>query len=146
MEHISLLLISLFISCVVCAVSTILAILLKKENSLLSRQLTETTVSLELTRRQMEDLQEKNAKIIEFQDSLHLAELTTQLQRPRLNAQNIDAPTESLGKYSNIQSLTKKGMSAEQIASVLTISTHEAHQLINLSKLAHGNFADNVSG
>ena len=146
MEHITLLSISLFVSTVLCAVSTLIAILLKRENSLLARQLTETTVSLELTRKQMEDLQEKNAKINEFQDSLHVAELTTKLQKPRLNAQNNDATSSTFGKYSNIKSLTKKGMSVEQIASVLSISTHEAHQLINLSKLAQGNFADNVAG
>jgi hypothetical protein len=43
------------------------------------------------------------------------------------------------GKYSNIQSMIQQGMSIEKIAAVLAISTHEAQQLVNLSKIAQGN-------
>jgi hypothetical protein len=118
----------------------VMNILIKKENKLLARQLTETTVSLELTRKQFNELQEKHDRMYEFQNSLQVAELTTKLQKPRLNAQNnafnMAAENSLPGKYSNIQSLTQQGMSIEEIASVLAISTHEAHQLVNLSKIA----------
>jgi hypothetical protein len=118
----------------------VMNILIKKENKLLAQQLTETTVSLELTRKQFNELQEKHDRMYEFQNSLQVAELTTKLQKPRLNAQNnafnMAAENSLPGKYSNIQSLTQQGMSIEEIASVLAISTHEAHQLVNLSKIA----------
>jgi hypothetical protein len=122
-----------------------IVMLVKKENKLLARQLTETTVSLELTRKQFNELQEKHDKMYEFQNSLQVAELTTKLQKPRLNAQNnafnMAADNSPPGKYSNIQSMIQQGMSIEKIAAVLAISTHEAQQLVNLSKIAQGNGA-----
>ncbi len=118
----------------------VLLILVKKENKLLARQLTETTVSQELTRKQFNELQEKHDKMYEFQNSLQVAELTTKLQKPRLDAQNQNFNTSVTnsppGKYSNIQSMIQQGMSIEKIAAVLAISTHEAQQLVNLSKIA----------
>jgi hypothetical protein len=118
----------------------VIIVLVKKENKLLSRQLTETTISLELTRKQFNELQEKHDKMYEFQNSLQVAELTTKLQKPRLNAQNhvlnMSVKNSPPGKYSNIQSMIQQGMSIEKIAAVLAISTHEAQQLVNLSKIA----------
>jgi orotate phosphoribosyltransferase-like protein len=46
-----------------------------------------------------------------------------------------------VGKYSSVQSLAQQGLSIEEIASILDVSTHEAHQLVNLSKLAQGSLA-----
>jgi ribosomal protein S11 len=121
----------------------VMIILIKKENKLLSQQLTETTISLALTGKQFNELQEKHDKMYEFQNSLQVAELTTKLQKPRLNAQNqilnIAMNNPPPGKYSNIQSMIQQGMSIEKIAAVLAISTHEAQQLVNLSKIAQGN-------
>lgn len=118
----------------------VLIILIKKENKLLAQQLTETTVSLELTRKQLNELQEKHDRMYEFQNSLQVAELTTKLQKPRLNVQNqnlnMTVNNSPPGKYSNIQSMVQQGMSIEKIAAVLAISIHEAQQLVNLSKIA----------
>ncbi len=136
MDQVNFSLIFLVILSVLCALSIILIVLVKKENKLLSRQLTETTISLELSRKEMVDLQERNSQINEFQSSLQVAELTTRLQKPRLDAQSIDSGNSAPGKYSSIQSLAQNGMSAEEIASLHAISTQEAQQLINLAKLA----------
>ncbi len=136
MDHGNFLLILLFILSVVCAVFIILVVLVKRENKLLSRQLTEITVSLALSRKETADLQEQQAQLNEFQNSLQAAELTTRFQKPRLDAQSIDSGKSAPGKYSSIQSLAEKGMSAEEIASVHSISTQEAQQLVNLAKLA----------
>lgn len=118
----------------------VLLILIKKENKLLSQQLTEMTISLELTRKQFKELQEKHDKMSEFHNSLQVAELTTKLQKPRLTVQNQSLNTavknSPSGKYSNIQSMVQQGMSIEKIAAVHAISTHEAQQLVNLSKIA----------
>jgi hypothetical protein len=117
-----------------------IVMLVKKENKLLAQQLTATTVTLELTRKQFTELQEKHDRIYEFQNSLQVAELTTKLQKPRLNAQNkihnMAVNNSPPGKYSNIQSMIQQGMSIEEIAAVLAISIHEAQQLVNLSKIA----------
>ncbi len=65
-----------------------------------------------------------------------MAELTTNFQKPRLNGQNSAKSGSPPEKYRYLQSLAQKGMPADEIASVLAISTHEAQQLITLSKIA----------
>lgn len=121
----------------------VLLFLEKRRNKRLSERMIQLTTTLEMTRKQLDTMQEKHDKIIEFQNSLNMAELTTMLQKPRLNAQSVDTGKTTPGKYSNIQSLAQKGMSVEEIASVLAVSTHEAQQLVNLAKLAQGNTGDN---
>lgn len=128
-----------------CGVLLIVVVFVKKENGLLVRQLTETTVSLELTRKQLGELGARQAEIKVFQKNLQAAELTTKLQKPRLDAQhNVTAGTPP-GKYSNIQSLADQGISVEEIASIFAVSTHEAQQLVNLSRIAQGNFTGNIA-
>lgn len=116
------------------------AFALKKENILLAEQLTETSVSLERTRQNLVRLQESHEKIGNFQKSMGEAELTTKLQKPRLD--HFHAPERSRNtpeRYSYIHSLAEKGLSVEEIAQVLTISTHEASQVMTLAKIAQGN-------
>jgi hypothetical protein len=141
MEQVNFSLLLFIIPSALCLLLMIVVMLVKKENKLLSRQLTETTVTLELTKKQIDDLQERYAKINEFQNSLQVAELTTKFQKPRLNARNIATDNSPVGKYSSVQSLAQQGLSIEEIASILDVSTHEAHQLVNLSKLAQGSLA-----
>ncbi len=113
---------------------------LRKENNLLAEQLTETTVSLEQTRQNLAKLQEKHEKIVEFQNNLGEAERMTKLQKPQLSEmQSPGRPRNSPERYSFIHSLAEKGLSVEEIASILAISTHEARQLVALSKIAQGN-------
>jgi hypothetical protein len=116
------------------------ALSLKKENNLLAIQLTETTIALEKTRQALDKFQEKHEKIGEFQISLGEAELTAKLQQTRHNS--IPTPERSHNtpeRYSYIHSLAEKGLSVEEIASILTISHHEARQLVTLAKIAQGN-------
>jgi hypothetical protein len=141
MEQVNFSLFLLIIPSALCILSITVVMLLKKENKLLSRQLTETTVTLELTRKQIDGLQERYAKINEFQNSLQVAELTTKFQKPRLNARNFAGDNSPVGKYSSVESLSQQGLSIEEIASILAVSTHEAQQLVNLSKLAQGSLA-----
>jgi hypothetical protein len=133
---------------ILCLVLIFLLVLGRKKNQFLSQQLTETTIALEASRKKFDVLYEKHEMIKEFQNSLNVAELTTKLQKPRLEAQNkeLDHSKSTSSKYSNVQSLAKDGMSADQIASVLAISTHEAQQLVNLSKLAQGSFENKLAG
>ena len=70
-----------------------------------------------------------------FSVSLKTASLTTGLQRPRLETMaKIDKqPPE---KYRILGKLASQGMDAEEIASILGISSVEAGQLLSLSTMA----------
>lgn len=132
--YVSLLFLLLFLG------AALKAFALKKDNILLAEQLTETTVSLERTRHNLAKLQEKHEKIVEFQNSLGEAELTTNRQKPRFfEFQASERTHNTPERYNYIHSLAEKGLSAEEIASILTISTHEARQLVSLAKIAQGN-------
>ena len=113
------------------------AIILKKANTLLSQQLTETSNSLEATKRNLATLREKQQQLNEFQNNLSDAELSTRVHKSR--GAGTDRPRTTPERYSYIHSLASKGLSSDEIASVLTISTHEARQLVKLARIAQGN-------
>ncbi|MFH0781265.1 MAG: hypothetical protein V2B20_04830 [Pseudomonadota bacterium] len=120
-------------------VATLKAFALKKETTLLAEQLTETTISLERTRQSLTRLQEKHEEIIEFQNNLGKAELATKLLKPRLDENHThERARNTPERYNYINSLMEKDFSVEEIASILTISTHEARQLVTLVKIAQG--------
>lgn len=131
---------------ILCVFLMVLIVLVKKNNQSLKKQLIKTTITLEVTRKKLHALQEKQAEVKEFQNTLDVAELTTKLQKPRLEIQINESENPTPGKYSEVLSLTEQGMSADEIASALAISTHEAHQLVNLAKLAQGSSEDKITG
>ncbi len=84
-----------------------------------------------------EDLESSQKEFSTFSEALKDSELTTALQKPRLSAQQTTTqPQNTQDKYQYIQSLSGSGMAADEIANVLSISSHEAEQLIKLSNLA----------
>lgn len=120
--------------------ATLKAFALKKENNLLAEQLTETTISLERAQQNLIKLQKSHEEIVAFQNNLGKAELTAKLQKPQLNESYSPGRTRNTPeRYNYIHSLMEKKLSVEEIASILTISTHEARQLITLVKIAQGN-------
>ena len=120
--------------------TAIKAFALKKENILLAEQLTETTISLERTRQNLTKLQEKHEEIILFQNNLGTAVASSKAQQARAtDAIPADRPRNTPERYGFIHSLAEKGLSVEEIASILAISTHEARQLVTLTKIAQGN-------
>jgi ATP/maltotriose-dependent transcriptional regulator MalT len=110
-------------------------ILFKKRANKQSELLTETAKAFADMQKQLLALQEKNKQYKEFQDSLNQAEITTRLQKSRLSVQEQDMPAPE--RYRYVHSLAASGMSSQEIASVLSISIHEAEQLVNLARLAH---------
>lgn len=113
------------------------AIILKKANNLLSQQLTETSNSLEITQKNLATLREKQQQLNEFQNNLSDAELSTRIHKSRgADTGRVQTTPE---RYRYIHSLASKGLSSDEIASVLTISTHEARQLVALARIAQGN-------
>ncbi len=85
-----------------------------------------------------EELQNQHQQNQVFENSLKEAEITTNLQKPRLSLQKATHTKQNnQDKYKYIQTLSGSGMAAEEIAKVLSISSNEAEQLVNLSKLAN---------
>jgi hypothetical protein len=124
---------------VLCTVALLKIFALRKENRLLAEQLTETSVTLERTRNNLANILKQQEKTEDFENRLGEAELTTKLQHPRLRGHySPERQRSSPEKYSYIPSLAKRGMSAEEIASILTISTHEARQLVTLAGIGEG--------
>lgn len=126
-------------SSVLCLLTLTKCILVNKENKFILKQLTETMALLATSKKQLNELQIKHRETITFHKAIEQAELTTKLQAPRLQAAHGEKHQQSFSsvpeKYSYIRSLTEKGMSPEEIASVLSISTYEASQLVALTMI-----------
>ena len=71
-----------------------------------------------------------------FSADLDQAALTTRLQYPRLRDYGSIAERTAPERYRYAHRLSRNGMEAEQIASLLTISEQEAQQLVHLSRLS----------
>lgn len=112
------------------------ALFFRKQTDRLSDDLRLTQQELAIALADLEVSQRKHTVNLGFQDDLQNAELTMKLQQPRLSAQYGNRSTTTPERYLYVRSLAEKGMSAEEIASILKISIHEAQQLVNLSKLA----------
>ena len=112
------------------------ALSLKKEKELLLQQLTRTSNSYEQVKRELEKIREEHDRIARFQNSLSEAELTTRLQQSRLASQISPTKGSTPERYRFVHSLLGQGMSSEEIAGILSVSTHEAQQLVTLAKLA----------
>lgn len=130
---------SIFVPSLICLLALAKCILVKKENKLLSEQLTKTTIILETNKKKLRDLENRHNDIKEFQKSIEHAELTTKLQTPRLQVAHGTSTTQPVSnapeKYSYVRSLSEKGMTPEEIGTVLSISPHEASQLVALTMI-----------
>ncbi len=129
----------LLVPSILCLLAIAKTIMLIKDNKLLSEQLTEATIILQKKDRLCQKLKQNQQKNSAFQKTLNNAELTTQLQSPRL--QNETLPQQGLKqnrapeKYRFIHSLAEKGMDVTEIASTLSISSRETEQIIRLRRL-----------
>lgn len=127
---------------IVCLLSLALLFMiikLRNENKRLSGQLTKITAKQQQFNDTTTEIPKHHNEAIKFQKSIEDAETTNKFLTPRLYAMRSKADT-SLSpsapeKYSYIRNLTEKGLSAKEIASVLSISTHEANQLVALTRL-----------
>ena len=116
-------------------VTFVKALALKRQRNLFFRKLTEANDFFDKMSEELKNLHRDNDKTKQFKSTLTVAELTTQLQKPRISAQASPAPNAIPEKYSFVHSLIQKNMSSDEIASILTISPYEAEQLFTLSKL-----------
>ncbi len=111
------------------------AIHFQKKSRSLSGRLHELSGDLESTRNSLQDLRQKYGQSLEFNQNLSDAGITTRLQSSRLSTQSRPDAPEAPERYRYFHRLAGSGMEAEEIASVLSISRHEASQLITLSRL-----------
>ncbi len=120
-------------------VTLVKALVLKKQKDFFLLELTETKGSFDKMKEELKNLHEKQDKSEQFKNNLTAAQLTTQLQKPRLSAQTLRSASSIPEKYNFVHSLIQKNMGSEEIASILSISSHEAEQLVTLSKLGKAN-------
>lgn len=133
--HITILLIGILL----CTVSFVLALMLKRSNRNKDKLLTEMQETLNglqngLTIKENQINEEPVVNI--FDVTLRAAELTTRLQRPRLSFQQNGYSPAVPERYGYIQSMAERGLSAKEIASMLSMSLHEATQLVTLTRVA----------
>lgn len=121
---------------VLCIMVTARSIYLSKIMMLQKNKLHTATLSLESVNKELNNLRTVEKQSNVFKENLNEAELFTNVQksRPIFNQKvnNHKAPE----RYQYIRSLHQKGVDAEDIAAILTISTHEANQLVALANLS----------
>jgi len=109
---------------------------LSKSRHLLLQKLNDANDYVDRIREEYRVAEEETTTSNHFKKSLAVAELTTQLQKPRLSAEQSSSESLTPEKYRLVNTLVRKSMGFDEIASFLGISTHEAKQIITLSKLA----------
>ena len=118
-----------------CLILFLWIIFLKRQNIKLASQLQGVNHTLTETRKQLDSLNNQLQNMSDFQQSMAKAQLTTRLQTPRVLQKGNESTTPP-EKYQYILSLTERGMGADEISSVLSISRHEAQQLVSLALLS----------
>ncbi len=119
---------------ILCFVLVLWIILIKRQNIKLASQLQGIKHTLAEKERQFNETKHQLKEMSNFQQSMAEAQLTTRLQTQRVSLQGQEKTT-TPEKYQYILSLTEKGMDADDISSLLSISRHEAEQLVNLAQL-----------
>lgn len=107
------------------------------------RRLRQQSQFLAETHECMEDLQVKLGAIRKKNDTYSTIintqnhdKLTVNLQQSRLPSPSYSRTMSPPERYRYVRSFVENGMSSEEIASILSISNHEADQLVNLSRLS----------
>lgn len=133
---------SLLVLLLIAAIVKIFALL--KENTLLGEQLTETSISFDRTKTSLEQLQKQHEEMAAFHQDLQEATANT---RPPVTKgkdfQQVERKWTAPERYGFIHTLASRGMSVEEIATILNVSPHEARQVLHLTKIGQGNEADN---
>jgi hypothetical protein len=125
-------------------VATVVKILaLRKENTLLAEQLTETSISFDKTKSSLERLQKQHEEMLAFhRDLQEAAENTRPPVTKGKDFQQVERKRSAPERYGFIHTLAARGMPIEEIATILNVSPHEARQVLNLAKIGQGNEAD----
>lgn len=90
-----------------------------------------------LLSQQCRDLKTQISENASFATDLSTAEITTKLQTSRMNYHSNRLSGNMPERYGYINALLENGMDHEKIATLLSISVHEAEQLVKLSQLSN---------
>ncbi len=132
-------LIILLLSILFCSGTCVLAVMLLRSNSSKDKLLSEMQValrSLQSSEKSGDNALNSEQETTFFEENLRSAEITTKLQQPRLTVQQNSNSSSAPERYRYIQSLLAKGLSAEDIASTLSMSLHETTQIVALIRIA----------
>ncbi len=110
-----------------------------KDRRFLTDELADTSLMLRKVKQKNSILENQLEQLKDFQNNLKEAELTTRLQTSRLNDTIGRSVADSPERYQYISSLDEKGMSSEEISTILNISLQETEQLLSLSRIAQKN-------
>ncbi len=119
-----------------CVLVSIRAFYLRKKVSNQEALLKTAISSLASAQKELEKLRQIDKNHSDFKSNLNNAELTTQLQKPRLAFNQHNTFSTPPERYQYIHSLAEKGISSTDIATILSISQQEAEQLVTLAGLA----------
>ena len=120
-----------------CIIATIRAVHFRRAASLKKKELETALHSIDSKNNELEKLKEIADRLANFKKNLSEAELSTKMQRSRITySRASEKPITIPERYRYVHSLAEKGLSSEDIASVLTISSFEAEQLVALSNLS----------
>lgn len=107
-----------------------------RQRRVLAQRLTATSLMLRQVKQKNSALENQLEQLKDFQNDLKEAELTTRLQASRLNDTMSRTASDGPERYQYISSLDQKGMSSEEISTILNISLQETEQLLSLSRIA----------
>lgn len=132
----------LLFSILFCTVTAALAVMFWRSNRCKDLLLAEMRAAMTPVGREDEKRQtwgERSATHSDgtFHDNLRTAELTTRLQQPRLSAQQGIAAAATPERYRYLQSMVASGLSAQEIASTLSMSLPEVTQIIALIRVSN---------
>ncbi len=99
------------------------------------KKITSLEATLIEAREKIHRLETSRQEQKEFLDTLASAEITTRLQKPRLELYQ-SGSVEPPEKYRYVVSMVENGMTMEEIASILAIAPAEARQLVTLARMA----------
>ncbi len=119
-----------------CILLTMRSVYLSKTMKHQENRLQNTADSLENASKELDELRLVEKRFKTFKDDLSTAELFTEVHKTRQSFDAIAKDHKIPERYQYIRSLHQKGVKTPDIASILTISTHEADQLVALANLS----------
>ncbi len=117
------------------AVALILCLLIFWRLLIFQRRGAEQIRSLKKLQDELSAAQEKENREQEFQNSLKLAEVSTDLQKSRSRYSQKNTKHQAPERYGYAESMLKSGMQSDKIESALGISCHEISQLLKLADI-----------
>ena len=123
-------------SLLLCIVVAVRSMYFHRKSLQHQEELTAVKQSLQTATEELAELRLMARTFATFKADLTQAELSTKMQHSRLqfNRQGEDLRTPE--RYHYIHSMAQKGMTANDIAAILAISTQEADQLVALANLS----------